>query len=238
MAVALLDNNIDTLENADDAREITVNSGFGTQMSDDERHNASISEVYSRLISSSSVDEVLGRNPDREIAPAPQKDLFASRPYLVENARADAAIFRADNPINRRALNMQPTAVIRPTTVVDIEEESEDLRPTSRTIQYKSVSKTVEEGKTENTGVEKRAGLSKKEKIVIAVIVSAIVAMFVLIIINSAVISVINADLGSLQSSLTTVKASFAGVNDEVNELLSDAAENAAEFAKSIGMIN
>ena len=232
MAVAVLERDVNTLEKIEEERK--VNSGFNTQMSADEQHNAQISEIYARLISSSNnVDEVLGRS-QQEVAPQPRNELFAE-PYLVENARADAEIFRADSPINRRAVEMQPVMVEE-----DSEEENEDLRPTSTTIQYKTygVKRAVEESKTENSNAEKRISLSKKEKIIIAAVISIIVAMLVLIIVNSAVISGINADLGSLQSSLTTVKASYAGVSDEVNEILSSAAENAAEYASRLGMIN
>lgn len=233
MAVAVLERNTNTLEQVENAQERKVNNGYSAQISADEQHNARISEIYSRLIgTSSNVDEVLGRNKQEEPATQVRNELFA-KPYLVENARADAAIFRADSPVNRKITDMQPQTVAQ-----DAEEENEDLRPTSTTIQYKTygVKKTVEEGKVENADAGKRAGLSKKEKIVIAAIVGIIVAMFVLIIVNSAIISGINADLGSLQTSLTTVKASYAGVSDEVNEILSDAVKQAADFANSIGM--
>jgi len=231
MAVAVLERDVNTLEKTEEERKI--NSGLNNQMSADEQHNAQISEIYARLISSTAnVDEVLGRT-QQPVAPQTRKELF-SEPYLVENARADSAIFRADSPVNRKVTDMQPVMAAE-----DSEEENEDLRPTSTTIQYKTygVKKTDEEGKVEITNAEKRAGLSKKEKIIIAAVVSIIIAMFVLIIVNSAVISGINADLGSLQSSLTTVKASYAGVSDEVNDLMSSASENAKEFALSLGMI-
>lgn len=232
MAVAVLERNVETLEKIENERK--VNSGFNPQ-SADEQHNARISEIYSRLIgTSSNVDEVLGRSQQEEAAPvACHKELFA-KPYLVENARADAAIFRADSPVNRKVVDMQPQVASE-----DTEEESEDLRPTSTTIQYKTygVKKAVEEGKIENTGAEKRAGLSKKEKIVIAAVVAIIVALFVLIIVNSAIISGINADLGSLQSSLEVVKGSYAGISDEVAKTFENAVDNATDFALSIGMV-
>ncbi len=231
MAVAVLERNVNTLEKIEEEKR--VNSSFNTQMTEDEQHNAQISEIYARLISSTvNVDEVLGRT-QQPVQAQPRNELF-TKPYLVENARADAEIFRADSPVNRKVEEMQPVMVAE-----DSEEENEDLRPTTTTIQYKTygVKKTVEEGKIENTDAEKRAGLSKKEKIIIATIVSIIVAMFVLIIVNSAIISGINADLGSLQTSLTTVKASYAGISDEVNDILSNAGENVKDFALSLGMV-
>lgn len=229
MAVAVLERDVNTLEKIEEERKV---GGFNAQMSADEQHNAQISEIYARLISSNNnVDEVLGRS-QQAVESKPRNELFA-KPYLVENARADAEIFRADSPVNRKALDMQPVMVAE-----DSEEENEDLRPTSTTIQYKTYGvKKAEEVNVENTNTEKRAGLSKKEKIVIAAVVSIIVVMLVLIIVNSAVISGINADLGSLQSSLEVVKGSYAGISDEVSTL-KDAAENAArEYAISIGMV-
>ncbi|MDE7167752.1 MAG: hypothetical protein K2O28_02755 [Clostridia bacterium] len=229
MAVAVLERDVNTLEKIEEERKV---GGFNAQMSADEQHNAQISEIYARLISSNNnVDEVLGRS-QQAVESKPRNELFA-KPYLVENARADAEIFRADSPVNRKALDMQPVMVAE-----DSEEENEDLRPTSTTIQYKTYGvKKTEEVNVENANTEKRAGLSKKEKIVIAAVVSIIVVMLVLIIVNSAVISGINADLGSLQSSLEVVKGSYAGISDEVSTL-KDAAENAArEYAISIGMV-
>lgn len=230
MAVAVLERDVDTLEKIEEERKV---SGFNPQMSADEQHNAQISEIYARLISSNNnVDEVLGRS-QQAVAAQPRNQLFAE-PYLVENARADAEIFRADSPINRRVTEIQPVMEAE-----DSEEENEDLRPTSTTIQYKTygIKKAVEDDKAVNTSEEKRTGLSKKEKIIIAAVVSVIIAMFVLIIVNSAVISGINADIGSLQSSLEVVKASYAGISDEVSSAINNAAEQATKFAISIGMI-
>ncbi len=226
MAVAVLERDVNTLEKIEEERKV---GGFNAQMSADEQHNAQISERYAKLISSNNnVDEILGRS-QQAVESKPRNELFA-KPYLVENARADAEIFRADSPVNRKALDMQPVM-----SAEDSEEENEDLRPTSTTIQYKTygVKKAVEE----NTNAEKRAGLSKKEKIVIAAVVSIIVVMLVLIIVNSAVISGINADLGSLQSSLEVVKGSYAGISDEISNISNDALENATEFAIAVGMV-
>lgn len=233
MAVAVLERDVETLEK-ESTNQLNVINANNARMTADELHNSKISEVYARLINSSntSVDEVLGRTQQSSVVEKP-RDILA-QPYLVQNARATADIFRADSPINQRILGVQAQA-----TATDSEEENEDLRPTSTTIQYKTygVNKTVEEGIIKNTDAEKRAGLSKKEKIIIAVVVSVIVAMFALIIINSAIISGLNADLSSLQTSLTTVKASYAGVSDEVNSLLSNAVQDAIKFAESNGMV-
>ena len=231
MAVAVLERNVNTLEKIEEERK--VNSGFNSQMTADEQHNAQIRENYARLISdTTNVDEVLGRSQSAE-APKARNVLFAE-PYFAESARTSSEIFRADSPINRKVADVQPVMAVE-----EGEEENEDLRPTSTTIQYKTygVKKTVEEGEAANVATEKRTGLSKKEKIVIAAEVSIIVAMLILIIVNSAVISSINADLGNLQTSLTTVKLSYSNISDEVTDLSQNAVQNAKEFAESIGMI-
>ncbi len=209
-----------------------------TPVVSDEEHNARIKKNYAMLINpETKLDELLGRNEEAAVkieAPA-RRELFAAKPVLVENARADAAIFRADNPVNRRPVALQSQT----TTCVAEEEENEDLRPTKTTIQYKTtdVQKTHEEGKIVNNDAEKRIGLNKKEKIIIAVVVSVIIALFAMLIINSAIISGINNELNSLQSSLTTLKAAYAGVSDEMNSYLSDSERLATEFALLQGMI-
>lgn len=231
MAVAVLERDVNTLEKIEEERK--VNSGVNPQMTADEQHNAQIREAYARLISdTTNVDEVLCRSQKTEPVKV-RNELFAE-PYFAESARTNSEIFRADSPVNRRLAEAQTVMAAE-----DSEEENEDLRPTSTTIQYKTygVKKTVEEGEVANAATEKRTGLSKKEKIIIAAVVAIIVAMLVLIIVNSAVISNINADLGDLQSSLTTVKLSYSNISDEVTDLSQNAIENAKEFAESIGMI-
>lgn len=132
MAVAVLERDVQTLEKEEATSRIKVNSGFNTRMSEDEQHNAKIGEIYARLINSdANVDEVLGRSQEAAKVSAP-KDIFA-KPYLVENARADSAIWRADSPVNRKVSEMQLQMA-----AADAEEENEDLRPTSTTIQYKT----------------------------------------------------------------------------------------------------
>lgn len=203
----------------------------------DEEHNARIKKNYAMLINpETKLDELLGRSGEASAQAAPaRREAVAVKPVLVENARADAAIFRADNPVNRRTVALQPQAVAES----DEEEENEDLRPTQTTIQYRTADakQTYEEGKISNSKKEKRVSLNKKEKIIVAVVVSVIIALFVLLIINSAIISGINNDLNNLQSSLTTVKAAYAGVSEEMNSYLSNKEELAKQFALIQGMI-
>lgn len=222
---------------------------YGNTCITDEEHNMRIKKNYAMLINPEMrLDDVLGRTVEEVRAEAPAEVVPASpvqasdarailfeRPYLVDNARADSPIFRADNPINQRILNVQrQVAEAQPVE----EEENEDLVPTPTTRQYKSgVQNTVEEGRIANIGAEKRTGLSKKEKIIIAVVVSVIIALFALIIINSAIISGLNNDLSSLQSSLTDVRGTYYSVNGQVSGFANNILETVREFAESNGMI-
>ncbi len=236
MAVAILDRTLESLENTEETREIQLKNTYSARNLSDEQHNAKIGEIYARLINpSAKIDDILERNSAEPVNTSEAKDIFVNKPYLVENARADAEIFRADSLVNRKAMDILPATAY----ATESEEENEDLRPTQTTIQYKTngVTKTVEEGKIQNTDAEKRAGLSKKEKIVIGVVIGVIVALFALIIINSAILSGINSELGSLQSSLTTVKASYAGVSDEVNSMLAKALKDVEQFAFLKGLV-
>lgn len=213
---------------------------FLSQRVADERHNAMISVNYAKLINPDTRRaDILPSEPVAKAEPIAEQAVVAApahyeRPYLVENARADADIFRADSIINRRSAQLETVA-----QVDSEEEENEDLRPTLTTIQYKTTGekKTVEEGVVSNSSAEKRLSLSKRDKIIIAVVVSVIVALFVLIIVNSAIISGINDDLSSLQSSLTSVRAAYTGVNDSINSYLENIGEAVEQFASKAGMV-
>ena len=204
----------------------------------DEEHNARIRQNYARLINpENKLDEALNRAPvevaEVEAPAAEEQKVSAAQPAFVESARTDADIFHAHSEINKRLAAQQVVAEQN-----SEEDEDEDLRPTLTTIQYKTsgVKATVEEGKIENTGVEKRTGLSKRDKIIIAAIVGVILVMLILIIVNSAVLSNINGEVSHLQSSLTTLKGSYEGVKDQINnELLTES--DIAEIAKELGWI-
>ena len=57
--------------------------------------------------------------------------------------------------------------------------------------------------------------MTKRDKIVIAVACAVIIALFVLIIVNSAIITGLNNDIAALQNNLTQSEATF-------NELLAE----------------
>lgn len=206
----------------------------------DEEHNSRIRQNYARLINpENKIDAALDRAPAEavETPVAEERKISYAQPAFVENARADADIFNAHSEINLRLAAQQKQISAEMSSE---EDEDEDLRPTLTTIQYKTtgVKSSVEEGKIENTGVEKRAGLSKRDKIIIASIVGVILVMLVLVIVNSAVLSNINGDVSSLQSSLATIKGSYEGVKDEIAPWLALTEDDIANIAKELGWIH
>lgn len=210
---------------------------FVSAMSAEELHNAKIRANYKRLINPESTpDDII----TREVQPAKAQTVIPARneqvaePYLVRNARADSDIFRADSIINRKE-----EAVSQPVVMSENdEEENEDLRPTQTTIQYKTVGlkRAEEEGKIETASTTKRA-ISKRDRIIIAAVVSVVVALFVLIIINSAIISNLNGELSYLQSSLTSAKAAYSSISDEISEYMANLYQTAKDYAMNGGFI-
>ena len=233
VASPVLERKVNTEAESDYRKEIYG----GTVLSDDEKHNSKISSNYAKLINPEcKLHDIITREaePVKEREPlfmTVHREERNEKPYLVENARADSDIFRADSAINRRA----ESKVIVASNVE--EEENEDLRPTQTTIQYKTagVKTNTEEGKIENASSKKR--LSKKEKITIAAIVSVVIALFVLIIINSAIISNVSSDISALQSSLESAKVTYTEVIGERQEYLANLQGTVDNFAISNGMI-
>ena len=193
-------------------------------------HNARIRDNYARLINPNyNIEEVFSQSaaPVREPVQTVQPVQMAqpvqtaqpvqADPYLVQNARADAAIFRADNPINQRFL--QNTAVVSDVSEVDEEEESEDLRPTAATRQYRSVDCVKEETETVYS---ENVSLTKKQKTAIIVVAAIVVALIALIIINATVIANLNNDIAALNSDIAVInaeiQASVANISEKINK--------------------
>lgn len=205
---------------------------------EDALHNSLIGERYAKLINPEFTMRDLRAEDVSATAQEPvqeeaQPKVEPAKPELITNARADSYIFRADSFVNNN--KTQPETAVQNSE----EEENEDLRPTSTTIQYKTtdVKKTEEEGKISNVSAEKRVGLSKRDKIIVAVVVSVIVALFVLIIVNSAIISGLNSDLSSLQSSLNNAHIGLGAIQDERSEYLLTLEEKVKTLAESLGMV-
>ena len=233
------------------------------ELSADEMHNSQIKENYKRLINPElNINEVRGRTVESEVTEQPvaerresivqpeisarqsilqprrqvQPEQSAARtvirpaqPYLVTNARADADIFRADSPVNQRRAYVEETSVASAAE----EDESEDLRPTSTTIQYR----TLSEERQAARAAEEREGhiLGKRDKIIIATFISVVVALFVLVIVNSAVIAGLNGELSAIESGVAAASEMLSAVNSQIQAATS--MENIAEYALSHGLI-
>lgn len=172
----------------------------------------------------------------------------ADEPYFVRNARADSYIFRANSPVNSMSAEAQfkrsVTAPAAPAVHNVSDDENEDLLPTPTTIQYKTVSEVnrVNDGKIQNKSQSERAKkliISKKEKITIAAVITMIVALFVLIIVNSAIISRLSNDVASLEDSYAVTKSTHDSVLSEKSEYLSDDSmyKVVTDFAERNGMV-
>lgn len=165
--------------------------------------------------------------------------------YVVKNARANADIFRADSPVNRpaqayaatpaqayEAARAMAAANAAPATE---EEENEDLRPTPTTIQYQTIgadgtviinsaARTMQEGEVARPAEREepaKISLTKRDKVIIGVIVSLILAVFVLIIVNSAIISGLNSEIAAYEGMVSDVQSQYAAVAEDLEELTS-----------------
>lgn len=179
-------------------------------------------------------------------APAYAPAHSAAQPvYVVKNARANADIFRADSPVNRPAQAYASTpaqayeaaramAVANAAPATE-EEENEDLRPTPTTIQYQTIgadgtviinsaARTMQEGEIARPAEREepaKISLTKRDKVIIGVIVSLILAVFVLIIVNSAIISGLNSEIAAYEGMVSDVQSQYAAVAEDLEELTS-----------------
>lgn len=207
--------------------------GYKSAVMANEDDIARIKRNYAMLINpETKLDDLLGRKTGNESA---ENVRHSERQiYRVENARADSALFRADSDINKKlrmgAADSAPEAE---------EEDNEDLRPTPTTIQYRTagLKNASEVGKIQNTGVKKAPILNRKEKIIIAVAVCVIVALFALVIINSAIISRLNSDIRSVENTNDNLNATYARVREDIENASASLEERAIEYALSNGMV-
>lgn len=185
--------------------------------------------------------------PETEEASVEKKaEVNFDEPYFVKNARANSYIFRADSEVNSRLradvqFKRSVTAPVAASSVSD--EENEDLVPTRTTIQYKTEKEsavTVAEGRIQNE--QRRAkslAISKKEKLTIAGVITMIIALFVLIIVNSAIIANLKEDVATLSDTYTEAQVAYEQVVKENNDYFEEdnLYQTVSEFAKQNGMV-
>lgn len=196
-------------------------------------------------------DGIIARPASAVQTPAAESPAYApahsaAQPvYVIKNARANADIFRADSPVNRpaqayaatpaqayEAARAMAAANAAPATE---EEENEDLRPTPTTIQYQTIgadgtviinsaARTMQEGEVARPAEREepaKISLTKRDKVIIGVIVSLILAVFVLIIVNSAIISGLNSEIAAYEGMVSDVQSQYAAVAEDLEELTS-----------------
>lgn len=197
----------------------------------EDEHNARIKDNYARLINPNNrIEDIFNQSCVENVQARPVQNVqrvqnvqpaqpvqnvqpVQAEPYLVQNARADAAIFRADNPINQRFIAANP--------VVDTmsEEDNEDLRPTAATIQYRTVDSEESEPITSQS---ENYTMSKKQKTALIVLVAVIVSLIALIIINSTVIANLNSDIAQLNYDIasinTEIEYSVSQISGKINQ--------------------
>lgn len=203
----------------------SASMSYADCFNEEEIHNARIRDTYARLINpESKIEDFFSADREEEVIEEKTVDkaeaVAPARPYLVENARADSVLFRADNPINRAVAQNQAAEAV---DELDCEEDDEDLRPTATTIQYQTISRSSTKSEIKSSTGKKGFVIGKKEKIIIAVFVSVIIALLALVIINSAVIAGLNNDIAVVQSEINTVRGALAGVNSSINESVPEA---------------
>lgn len=196
-------------------------------------------------------DGIIARPASAVQTPAAESPAYApahsaAQPvYVVKNARANADIFRADSPVNRpaQAYASTPAQVYEAARAMAAanaapateEEENEDLRPTPTTIQYQTIgadgtviinsaARTMQEGEIARPAEREepaKISLTKRDKVIIGVIVSLILAVFVLIIVNSAIISGLNSEIAAYEGMVSDVQSQYAAVAEDLEELTS-----------------
>ncbi len=221
----VLERKLNTEEKTAEARNTAL-------MNEEDRHNSQISSKYKALINpDATTHDVLGKEVTvqrrSEITAVPVRE---QKPFLVENARVDSDLFRADSVINRKT---EISAIAE-------EEENEDLRPTLETIKYRTEnkSKIVIDDKISNKK-SRLSKLSKRDIIIIAATALVVLALFILVVINSAVLSNINNEIDYLQSDLAIAREDY----NEALKIKEDYLEEnnisqiVNQFAAEMGMV-
>lgn len=195
----------------------------------EEEHNARIKDTYARLINpENKIEDVFKRAQVEarviEERPAVRRSITGNHPYVVENARADADIFRADSAINVQRAQIAKVKAAEVAVAAPADEENEDLRPTPTTIQYQTIGMTGV--KKADTAEKKAFVFGKKEKIIVAVFVAVVIALITLVLVNATIISNLNAEISRVQDGITTVRGAIAGVNSSVGEMVDEIISN------------
>ncbi|MCD8287054.1 MAG: hypothetical protein LUD50_07515 [Clostridia bacterium] len=188
---------------------------------------------------------------------APQQTMQAG-PQLVQSARVTSDLFRVkDTYADPAPAAPAPAApaveetfdyatanfeVVGQSTSVPAapaieEEENEDLVPTMTTRQYGTKQK-MEAGQIENIGAAKKSSimLSKRDKILMFSIIGIVAVLFVLIIVNAAIISGLNSGLNEAEQAYEATYNEYVEADSAIQDYLSDLNTNMDQYAANLGM--
>ena len=225
-------------------KNITPQVSSNPAMTSDESHNARIKFNYAKIIDPEmTVQDIFNNDVQPKCVEEPvavqipaeaQISNVNQMPELVDSARVDTDLFRVNSLMNNR----QPVAAAEPEQEQE-DEENEDLRPSEETFKYRTLaaSKTAIDSKVSNKQV-KVSKFSKRDKVIMAVALLVIVALFVLVIVNSAVLSNLHGDVSSLQSDLVVAEQNYTEVKGNSEDFWDNIEETVSNFARKNGMKN
>ena len=217
------------------------------EMTEDQKalhFNARISENYQKLINPDfkSAEEIAVEAPvfmpQQQAQSAFMPERQAESAYVQQPAAAPerarvSDIFRADSPIRSAGLDFaEPTVYAEPAEAPSepvqefapqeqfYAEETEDLRPTATTIQYRS--DLFENEKQTVSEEKKRYSLTAKGKLLMAVYALVVVVILALIIVNTSVLRTLDQDVAAQEARLSEVMAEQSDVQSYIDEITSD----------------
>ena len=160
-----------------------------------------------------------------------KKGLFDGLSYK-DGVLYDAAAVAAPVEIPVSAPALAPAPMPAPAAA---EEEDEDARPTSRTMETlrrrEAVSAEPQSRQTFGAAYE----LTNKAKLLLAAIALVVVVALAIICVNTSVLSTLSTELGTLETAAETLRAQAMSIEQSIDAVQSF--ENVAEFAQQMGMI-
>ncbi len=213
--------------------------------------NEQISENYSRLLRGEATPTASARTAtpvmERTYEPTPAPSAAsrrmsqyvayeapASAPKLFENYSYKNGVLV---DVTKNAEPATPTAapVARvmeaPAYAPSAEEENEDARPTTRTME--TLHRKDEASATQTYSIASE--LTSKAKALLAAVAFVIVVAIAVICINTSVLSTLDAELGTMQTASNQLSARYESIQQDIEQVTSE--QNVAEWAQANGMV-
>lgn len=216
--------------------------------------NARISENYQRLINPdlNKAEEIAA--PVYEAPAAPVYEAPAAQaPVFAEPVRQEAPayeqrrvadVFRADSPLNTRAVNFEQAPVREYVQEVPYYEEEQgyvedamnaDLMPTETTTQYRDNLYREEQRVTAVEEKKPRTALSARSKLMIMIYSIVVVVIMALIIVNTSVLNTLDGEVAVREAELNAAIAEQSRIEAEI-ELSTDPSTIIGRAENELGM--